>query len=157
KRNEMASASGEKRCLETWEAASTGKIAVLYAAHQLRFDLLVLAAKHPDWKDDQDLFDGALIEWEKSQATNWAAIDKLTEAQIDARSIKVKAHEPEVHVLDGKVVLVTRRGDEHKKWSHRVIPLHYGPPALDRIFDASKDPATGAWTITFKGQPTDAD
>jgi hypothetical protein len=152
-------ASGEERRTETWETASTGKIPLLYAAHQLRFDLMVLAAKNPGWTTAQDLFDGARMEWEKSQAVKWSEVQKLKGADLDAVARVIRAAKPEVRLLskDGAVVpLITRKGEEKNKWFDRALFLDSsGPPKLDEIFDVTN--TAGAWSIEFKGQPSDAD
>jgi hypothetical protein len=148
-RPEEKQKSSERRDLESWEAVSCGKIALLYAAYQLRFDVLVMAERNrresvkkngpKRWETADELFAGVVTEWSQRQL-----LDK------QAERIRVRQRDPRIEVQGATVF---REG--------KTIPLSIlrgrtriagGAPKLKEIFDAEFDPDDG-WTIKFIGEP----
>jgi hypothetical protein len=141
--------SSERRDLESWEAVSCGKLALLYAAYQLRFDVLVMAARNrresvkksgpKRWETPDELFEGVVAEWSQRQV-----LDKKAErVQVRERDPRIDVQGPTVF-RDGKPIPLTiQRGRQR-------IPA--GPPRLKEIFDAAYDPDDG-WSIRFLGEP----
>jgi hypothetical protein len=126
--------SAAPRCMETWEGASCTKAAILYAAFQLRHEVVALANANPDLTP-AGLRDKLRIKWLASQVVD----TKLPRELLRERGPKVE--------LRGNEVL--RDGSQ--------IPLQLsdgtaiGPPKLDKIFDISKSAA--GWSIRFQGEP----
>lgn len=139
----------ERRDLESWEAVSCGKLALLYAAYQLRYDVRVMAARNrresvkktgpKRWEKDKELFAGIIAEWSQRQA-----LDKKAErTPVRPRNPRIDLQGTAV-LRDGNAIpLVIQRGRSR---------INAGPPKLEEIFDASYDPDDG-WTIRFLGEP----
>jgi len=123
-----------ERCLETWETASTSKIAILYAAYQLRRDVLAMAATDPAMTPEV-LRDKMRLLWLKSQVIDTT----LPIEELRAAGPKVELRGREVRVDGKRIPLVAKNGTK------------LGPPKLDEIFDISKSGAT--WKVVFKGEP----
>jgi hypothetical protein len=141
--------STERRDLESWEAVSCGKLALLYAAYQLRFDVLVMAERNrresvkksgpKRWETEDELFAGVTAEWSQRQT-----LDKKAQRET------VRQRDPRIELQgatvfrDGRTIpLVIQRGKQR---------LDAGPPKLKEIFKAEFD-ADDGWTIKFIGQP----
>ncbi|MBC8073472.1 MAG: hypothetical protein IAG13_34445 [Deltaproteobacteria bacterium] len=126
--------SPAERCLETWEAASTNKLAVLYAAFQLRWEVTELAELYAD-KTPKWMFDKLRIKWLASQVIDESLPIEVLRA--DAPKIERRGHEIRV---DGKRIPL--------KLSDGTV---IGPPKLEQILDVTKT-ALG-WKVRFKGEP----
>ena len=143
--------SNEPRDTEAWESVSCGKLALLYAAYQLRFDVLTLAARNrrdsarksgpKRWETPQELFAGVEAEWSKRQVPDGKAKNVL----VRPSNPKIELHDAVVLRDGAKIPLVIRRGNKR---------LNTGPPKLKEIFHALYDPKTG-WSIRFIGEPPD--
>ena len=141
--------SSERRDLESWEAVSCGKIALLYAAYQLRFDVLVMAERNrresvkksgpKRWETEDELFAGIVAEWSQRQLLD----KKAPKATVRQRDPRIELQGSTV-LRDGKTIpLVIQRGKQR---------IDAGPPKLKEIFKADFDPDDG-WTLRFRGQP----
>jgi hypothetical protein len=146
--NKDASALHEPRHLETWEAVSLGKLAIMYAAFQLRFDIMAMvernrreaaARKATAWATPADVQAGVTAAW----------ADRLV--RPGGARVTVRAAGPKLE-LDGHVVL-----RESKPMPLTLLPGRLttrrtvsGPPQIDRIFDFTRKP-DGTWWLTFKG------
>jgi hypothetical protein len=144
--------SNERRDLESWEAVSCGKIALLYAAYQLRFDVLVMAARNrresvkksgpKRWETPDELFEGVVAEWSQRQVLD----KKAQRVVVRERDPRIELQGPTVFRDGNTVPLVLRRGKRGEK------RIDAGPPKLKEIFKATYDPDDG-WTIRFRGEP----
>jgi hypothetical protein len=121
------------RCMETWEAASCTKVALLYAAFQLRKDLVAMADANPGATPDE-LRDKMRIKWLASQVIDTT---KPTEV-LRAKGPKVELRGTEVRRDGNRIPLVQDDGTA------------VGPPKLDQIFDITK--VGGKWSIRFQGE-----
>ena len=148
-RPEEKDKSNERRDLESWETVSCGKLMLLYAAYQLRFDVLAMAARNrresakksgpKRWETPDELFEGVVAEWSQRQQ-----LDKK------AQRVVVRERDPRIELQgatvfrDGNTIpLIIQRGKQR-------VPT--GPPKLKEIFNASYDPDLG-WKIRFRGEP----
>lgn len=126
------------RCLEMWEAASSSKVCLLYAAFQLKAEVIAMANANPAITP-AELVDKLRIKWLASQVVD----TKLPKTLLHEKGPKVELRGKEV-LRDGKqIALVQNDGS----------PV--GPPKLDRIFDISKP--GGKWAIKFRGEPANWD
>jgi hypothetical protein len=123
-----------ERCLETWEAVSTSKIGILYAAYQLRREVISMAEGNP-WITPEEVRDRLRIKWLDSQVIDAKRSTKV----LREANPRVEVRGPEV-LVDGKRIAL-RKSDG----------TTFGPPRLDRIFDIAKTEI--GWKIRFKGEP----
>lgn len=124
------------RCLESWETASTSKLAILYAAYQLRREVLEVAGTVGDLPT---LKDALRLRWLASQVIDTTLpVTTLREA-----GPKVELRGREVLVDGKRIALVAKNGTQ------------LGPPKIDEIFDISW--SGGRAKVTFAGEPADWD
>jgi hypothetical protein len=117
---------------EHWEAVSCGKLPLMYAAFQLRFDLNVLAAKNPKIQTKEELFALARTEWGKTQAR----VDPPTPLPVAAgNNVKLE--------LAGRLVL---------KDGNPIPAPTFAAPQLEKIFSVAKG-ASGALDVNFIRDP----
>jgi hypothetical protein len=144
--NTGASALTGRRDVETWEAVSVGKLAFMYAAFQLRFDVMAMAARNARearagraklWTTPAELLAGVTAIWASRQARS------------GPRRV-IRAANPRLE-LHGRVVLRdgTPIGLKLTPGSARTTS---GAPQLDQIFDFMRQASTGKWFVMFKGE-----
>jgi hypothetical protein len=143
--NTGASALSWRRDVETWESASVGKLAIMYAAFQLRFDIMAMAARNARqakagraklWTTPAELQAGVTAIWASRQART-------------GPTRVIRAVNPRLE-LQGHVVL--RNGTPI---GLGLIPgsarTTSGAPRLDQIFDFMRH-SNGTWWVQFKGE-----
>ncbi len=123
---------------------SSGKMSVMYAAYQLRFDLEVFA-KDLDIKKKEDLFDAARDYWSLTQIEPANAKPQ----ELFSGDPKLELHGSLVKKNGQKMSLECRavqKDEKGKVLSDTKVPI--GAPKLEEIFDVTTD-AAGALTIDF--------
>jgi hypothetical protein len=147
--NTGPSALTEPRHTETWEPASLGKFAIMYAAFQLRFDIMAMiernrreatARKERPWATPAEVQAGVTAAW----------ANRLV--RPGGPRVVVRPGHPKLE-LEGSVVL-----REGRPISLTLLPGRLrstrtvsGPPQIDQIFDFVPKP-DGTWWVHFKGE-----
>lgn len=136
-RTKAASGGRDKDTTQSFVASIT-KIAAMYAAFQLQYDLNVLAQKNPSWTTKALLFDGAWNEWLKTQLDDEAAT--VTPVLSDP---KVEIHGKLVKQNGKKIPL--KFADWNPKFPN---PRKDGSPNLENMFDV--DESKSPLEVSFK-------
>ncbi|HTP30447.1 MAG TPA: hypothetical protein VMK12_32915, partial [Anaeromyxobacteraceae bacterium] len=120
-------ADGAARNLLTEQvfAASLAKIAAMYAAFQLQYDLREMARKDPSLTTSNALISAVMHEWLPTQSDSEPIESLPFDLKIHGRLVKRK----------GQKVPLT-----FKDWNSAHPPLPDGSPNLKSIFDVSKMP-----------------
>lgn len=129
-----------ERCLETWEAASATKLAIMYAAFQLRAEVQAVADANPT-STQAEIVDKLRIRWLASQV-----VDTTAKREV------LREKGPKVELRGGTEVL--RDGSRIPLVQSDGKPI--GPPKLDKIFEFRKRPK-GGFAIRFQGELDDWD